>query len=214
MRPPGSPPDNPVIVDTVVLRYFLLAGQFDLLAEVLEDQIMVSRIVYDPVDEGRDVVHSEMDRSIQFQERRAANLELSADERERAWRFASRLAMIYDLHTSIRIAIADMSRQERELYAKLVSPDHSHEYGLAFPLGDGEAASIAIAVERECTLATDDNDALKALHSLRPDHPYLRIRRILINAADLGFIDPAEANRIHSEMRNCGFWDRKSPFPE
>ena len=212
MRSPESPPDNPVIVDTVVLRYFLLVERFDLLAQVLGDRITASRIVYDLGDLDKDIVHSEMAISIQIQNIRSADPKRSREERERAEMFAERLSNIHDCCRSGRISVVDMSRRERSIYSRLSSGDNIGGYDIAFPLGDGEAASIAIAVERGWTLATDDNDALKALRKLRPDHPSLRIRRILIDAADLGFITPAEANNIHAEMRNCGFWDKVPPY--
>ena len=212
MRSPESPPDKSVIVDTVVLRYFLLVERFDLLAQVLGGRMSTSRIVYDPGDLDKEVVHSEMAKSIQVQNMRSADPKRSREERERAKMFAERLSNIQDCCRSGRILIVDMSQRERSVYARLSSEDNIGEYDIAFPLGDGEAASIAIAVERGWTLATDDNDALKALRKLRPDQPSLRIRRILIDAADLGFITPAEANNIHAEMRNCGFWDKVPPY--
>lgn len=212
MRSPESPPDTPVIVDTVVLRYFLLVEQFDLLAQVLGDRITASRIVYDPGDLDKVIVHSEMAQSIQVQNTRNADPKRSREEKERAKMFTERLSNIHDCCRSGRISVVDMSQRERSIYSRLCSEDNIGEYDIAFPLGDGEAASIAIAVERGWTLATDDNDALKALHQLRPDHPSLRIRRILIEAAALGFITSAEANDIHAEMRNCGFRDKTPPY--
>lgn len=212
MKSPESPPDKPVIVDTVVLRYFLLTERFDLLAQVLGSRITASRIVYDPGDLDRDIVHGEMAISIRVQNGRSADFKPSREEREQAKMFAERLSAIHDYCRSGLISVVDMSLRERSIYSRLGSEDNIGEYDIAFPLGGGEAASIAIAVERGWTLATDDNDALKALHRLRPDHPCLRVRRILIDAADLGFITPTEANGIHAEMRSCGFWDNTSPY--
>ena len=212
MRSPESLSDKPVIVDTFVLRYFLLTERFDLLAQVLGGRITASRIVYDPGDLDKVIVHSEMPKSIQVQNTRSADSKRSREERERAKMFAERLSKIHDCCRSGRISVVDMSWRERSIYSRLCSEDNIGEYDIAFPLGDGEAASIAIAVERGWTLATDDNDALKALRKLRTDHPSLRIRRILIDAAALGFITSAEANKIHTDMRSCGFWDKVPPY--
>ncbi len=41
-------PDAHAIVDTVVLRYFLIVGRTELLLDLLGSPIAVSRIVFDP----------------------------------------------------------------------------------------------------------------------------------------------------------------------
>lgn len=212
MKSPESLSDLPAVVDTVVLRYFLLVDQFDLLLQVLGAPIMVPRIVYDPDDRNNEVVHSEMARSIQHQKGRAADPNVSQAERERAMEFAGKLSSIHGHLLSDRITPVEMNHQERFLYSQLCSDESSSEYGTAFSLNDGEAACLAIAVERKWVLVTDDNDALRALRVLRQDHPYRRIRRILIDAAEAGLVDLAVANRIHAEMRRCGFWDTTPPF--
>lgn len=212
MKSPESLSDLPAVVDTVVLRYFLLVDQFDLLLQVLGAPIMAPRVVYDPDDRSNEVSHSEIARSIQHQEDRAADPNVSQAERERAMQFASRLSSIHDHLLSDRITPVEMDIQERFLYSRLCSDKSSSEYGAAFPLNDGEAACLAIAVERGWMLVTDDNDALRALQILRKGHPYRRIRRILIDAAEAGLIDSTEANRIHAEMKRCGFWDTTPPF--
>lgn len=45
------------------------------------------------------------------------------------------------------------------------------------------------------------------------DFSYERIRKLLIRAAHEGHITPQEANRIHADMRDHGFWDTGRPFP-
>ncbi len=52
-----------------------------------------------------------------------------------------------------------------------------------------------------------------AFERLSPDHRYQRIRRLLIAAGKQGLCTEAEANEIHSEMRQLGFWDTVEPFP-
>jgi hypothetical protein len=90
--------------------------------------------------------------------------------------------------------VIDMTDTELDVFQRLTA-EQPDELGLILPLDPGEAACVAIAVERGHVLATDDADALRALHRLRPDHPYERIRRLLIragaDAADLVVVDPS-----------------------
>ncbi len=72
---------------------------------------------------------------------------------------------------------------------------------------------MAIASERRWVIATDDSDALKALHRITPRHPYERVRKLLIRAANAGHVTEGEANGIHDDMVRLGFWDRQRPFP-
>jgi hypothetical protein len=62
-------------------------------------------------------------------------------------------------------------------------------------------------------MATDDTDALRALHRLKQDHPYERLRRLLMRAGENAIIPRGEANDIHRRMREMGFWDAVAPFP-
>jgi predicted nucleic acid-binding protein len=189
-----------------------LVERFELLTRVLGEPVMVSRIVYDPDDTGDELTMSEMVRSIHVQTHRAADPRRSEDERDLAGLFADRLKEIHDYSHTGRISIVDMSEIEQSLYGRLSADEHAPKFGLVFPLDDGEAASLAIAVERGWALASDDSDALRAMRSIRRNHPYQRIRKILINAADQGIIGRSEANAIHDEMRRAGFWDTTPPF--
>jgi predicted nucleic acid-binding protein len=204
---------TPAIADTVVLRYFLLVDQFDLLLRVLGKPLMVSRVVYDPEDGGEEPSLSEVVRSIHVQRQRAADNRRSEDERKRADLFAVRLAALRGHVLSGTVSVVDMSELELELFGRLGSASHTPEFGLTFPLDDGEAATLAISIERNWVFASDDGDALKAMRHLRRRHPYQRIRKILIEAVDSGVISRAEANTIHAEMRESGFWDPTPPFP-
>ncbi|MGH9892544.1 MAG: hypothetical protein ACREA0_11265, partial [bacterium] len=85
---------------------------------------------------------------------------------------------------------------------------------LVFGLDPGEAACLAIALNRGLVLATDDSDGLKALRKMKQRHPYQRIRRMLVQAADEGLLSRDEANAIHAEMCATGFRDREAPFAE
>lgn len=174
---------------------------------------MVSRIVYDPEDTASDErAMSEIVRAIHVQTSRASDPKRPPDERKRAELLADRLAAIRQHLDSDLISIVDMTDAERHTYARLSAVEHAAALGLVFPLDDGEAASLAIALERGVVFASDDNDALTAMRSRHPDHPYQRIRRILIGAADRGLISREEANGLHDEMRSLGFWDTEMPF--
>lgn len=205
---------TPAVVDTVVLRYFLLVDQFELLLQVLGEPLRVSRVVYDPEDAGDERAMSEMGRSIHVQTERSVDKSRREKERKRAHRFATRLAAIHGHASEGTISVIDMSESEREIFSRLSSDDHVAEFGLTFPLDEGEAATLAIAIERGWVFVSDDSDALTAMRHIRRRHPYQRIRKILIAAADEGAVTRDEANAIHSEMRMCGFWDMTSPFGE
>jgi len=205
---------TPAVVDTVVLRYFLLVDQFELLVQVLGQPLMVSRVVYDPEDAGDERAMSEMVRSIHVQSQRSIDKGRREEERKRADMFATRLAAIHGHAADGTIALIDMSDSERELFSRLSSDQHVAEFGLTFPLDEGEAATLAIAIERGWIFVSDDTDALTAMRHIRRRHPYQRIRKILIAAADEGAVTRDEANAIHSKMRDVGFWDMTSPFEE
>lgn len=206
------PAPDPAVVDTVVLRYFLLAQRMDLLVGVLGEPLMVSRIVYDDEDSSQERAMSEMARSIHVQLRRTADPKRSSDEQARAGVFAERLAKVHESHAARVISVIDMTESELDLYGQLTNAARTADFGLVFPLGDGEAASLAIALERGWVFATDEADALRAMRKIRRRHPYQRIRKILIEAAERRLIDPSEANAIHAVMRSFGFWDTASPF--
>lgn len=213
-KPQASLEPDPAIVDTVVLRYFLLVERFDLLARLLGEPLMVSRIVYDHEDTGEEQAMSEMVRSIHVQTQRAADPKRTSDEQDRARVFTDRLAKVHELHAVARIAVIDMTEPEVDLYGQLTNPARCEDFDLVFPLDDGEAASLAIALERGWVFATDDGDALRAMRKIRRRHPYQRIRKILIEAAESRIIDPSTANAIYAEMRDFGFWDSALPFPQ
>lgn len=203
------------VADTVVLRYFLLVERTDLLRALLASPIIVPRIVFDP-EEG-DVpfgAMSEMTRSIAFQRRVSRDPQAVEEEREQAAMRADRLEGIHTLLREGHMEVTDLAGPERDRFARLTDRRHAPEFGLRFGLDPGEAACVAIALERRFVLATDDDDALKALRSVRKRHLYQRIRKMLIEAAELGLVTEPEANDVHQEMRLMGFWDKSRPFPK
>jgi hypothetical protein len=203
------------VVDTVILMYFLFVQEAELLLDLVGRPVAVPQIVYDP-DEGAmipEVARSEITRSIEYQ--RGIAIDRVRDEaiRRRARTNAERLQSIHDLHTAGVITTVNLRPDELRMVSSLTSPSGCKAFNLKFPLGAGEAACLAVAFERDLVLATDDNDALKALASIPGTHPYERIRKLLITAAVSERISRERANAIHAEMRRLGFWDRKPPFP-
>ncbi|MGI8875654.1 MAG: hypothetical protein ACR2KP_15310, partial [Egibacteraceae bacterium] len=60
----------PTVVDTVILHYFLVVDQAQLLLELLNPPVGVPRIVFDPEDDhGIDAVVSELRQNIRYEER-------------------------------------------------------------------------------------------------------------------------------------------------
>ncbi|MGI8514264.1 MAG: hypothetical protein ACR2NT_03830 [Acidimicrobiia bacterium] len=204
---------DPAIVDTVVLRYFLLVDQFDLLTRVLGQPVAVSRVVYDPDDAGEERAMSEIVRSIHVQRQKASDISRSDEEGRQAEEFERRLSEIHSHFLRGAISVVDMTESERNLFGRLSAKEHTDEFGLIFPLDEGESATLAIAVQRGWVFASDDGDALRAMISINRRHPYQRIRKLLIEAVDSGLVDEVRANEIHAEMRRAGFWDRQVPFP-
>ncbi|MDQ4070585.1 MAG: hypothetical protein M3203_14105 [Actinomycetota bacterium] len=203
------------VVDTVVLRYFLLVDEVDLLLKLLGSPMAVPRIVFDP-DEGQqtpDEARSEITRSISYQQKASRDPARDEDGQNEAARNAVRLQAAVSLYEAGTLSLVDLDQQELDLVGRLTSPTTCKEFGLRFPLDPGEAACVAIAVQRDLVLVTDDTDALRALERHRAGHAYERIRRLLIRAAESKLCTRKRANEIHHEMRRLGFWDDEEPFP-
>lgn len=210
-------PDS--VVDTVVLMYFLMVDEVELLLDLLGDPIAVPRVVFDPDEPAPAEVEDadtlcEISRSIEHHRRVSQDPARDDDARQTAARNANRLATMAEFHERGQVIVLDLTADELELLGRLTSRERCGDFGLRFPLEAGEAACLALAVSRELTLATDDTDALMALESQAPGHPYERIRRLLIAAGERGVRTKTEANEIHDEMRRVGFWDTTLPFPD
>lgn len=209
----SASPDS--VIDTVVLRYFLLVDEAELLSDLLGAPIGMPRIVYDDDEAPNlpDDARSEITRSGSCQQRAAADSARDVEARQEATRNAERLQRVEALHSSGRLVILDLSDEELGVVGRLTSPSGCRQFGLRFPLDPGEAACVAIAVARGLVLATDDADALRALEHHAPGHRYERIRKLLVRAGNGERCTPERANAIHREMRRLGFWDREDPFP-
>lgn len=212
----------PTVVDTVVLHYFLVVGQVELLMELLDPPVGVPRIVFDPKDaEGLDGLVSELRQNIRYEERIArsrvprdgddAAPELE-ESRKTAEERAEKLSAVEDLVRTGRVEILDLTEPEFDLVDRLTARIPDASLGLVLPLDEGEAACVAMAFERGWVLATDDGDALRVLNNLASGHEYERIRRLLVRAATSGLETKSDANEIHQQMREAGFWDDSLPF--
>jgi predicted nucleic acid-binding protein len=207
-------PDS--FVETVVLIYFLMVDEAELLLDLLGDPIAVPRIVFDPDEpEGvDDDTRCEISRSIGYHRRLSRDPTRDEAAQQTAGRSADRIATMTQLHERARVVVINLTADELELVGRLTSRETCSQFGLRFPLDAGEAACLALATARNLTLATDHSDALTALKKVSENHPYQRIRRLLIAAGQRGLRTEAEANEIHSEMRRLGFWDTTKPFPQ
>lgn len=202
------------IVDTVVLLYFMLAGQQPLLVRLLGSPLRVPEVVYDPQERSlpdtalqRPELLSEMRQATSHYEIRAESSDLSRTRFER-------LSKIDALQRQGHVEPVELTPTEMTLSAQLQSRDGVAAHSIQAPLGPGEASCVAIAHERGWTIATDDTDALTVLSELHGgnEFPYERIRSLLVRAGTDGFVTRDEANRIHRKMRFAGFWGDEPPF--
>jgi len=208
--------DQDHIVDTVVLLYFLLVDEVDLLSDLIGTPLRVPVAVYDPEDRSvpaealrHSELLSEMHQSIRHYEVSTRTGSASSDLLDRVLR-------VNALYESGALTVVEMAKQEAILAARLQSRSKVADYGLRVPLGAGEAACVAIAWERGWTVTTDDEAALRVLDKLHGDRTYAyeRIRKLLMRAADEDRITESSANEIHTAMRDLGFWDSGAPFPD
>ena len=216
--------DESRFLDTVVLLYFLLADEEELLGELIGWPFRVPFAVYDPEERAMPLestpqpdLLSEMRQIVRYYDNIAASigdtesLSKSIGHAESL----SRVSRVDRLHDEGRLVAEAMDPLEQRLADQLQGP-YVSQFGLQAPLGPGEAACVAIAHRRDWTLVTDDSDALKVLSGLSGDKPYRyeRIRKLLVRAADERTITRDQANRIHAEMKVHGFWDSTCPFPQ
>lgn len=205
--------EQPSILDTVVLLYFLLVGQEALLTRLLGEPLRVPLAVYDP--EERSLPPEALRHSDLLSEMRQAirHYEVAARADPEGSELLARLRPVDSMYEQGKLEVVELGADERTLAARLQSRREAADFGLRVPLGPGEAACVAVAFTRGWTVATDDNAALTAVRALSgPDHPYERIRKLLVRAADEGLITRAGAREVHDQMRHLGFWDSTDLF--
>ena len=200
------------VIDTVVLLYFLLAEQEDLLGDLIGWPLRVPFAVYDPDDwTGSLEPKPRLELSSEIHQAEAYFDNIAFETGDTGATF--KINKINRLYSEDRVVVEAMDSTERRLADELQGA-RARQLGLRAPLGPGEAACIAIAFQREWTIVTDDNDALRALSGLYGDrgYSYERIRKLLMRAAIENRVTEDEANRIHDRMVSYGFWDSQRPF--
>lgn len=204
------------IIDTSVLSNFLLVGATGLLMKLLGTPLQVPLAVYDsdevgkrhqagPLGEGL----SEVGKGIlHFTHRHREDENGSAENLER-------ISEVDLLCNSGQLVTIELTPEERDFFIALNTGAAMAQFGFKGVVGAGESACIAIAHFRGWTIATDDNLAHKVMEHLSGrDYSYERTRKLLVRAADENLISKSEANRLHSEIVNKGFWDKELPFPK
>ena len=156
---------------------------------------------------------SEIPRMMCYFRDRRSDPRLSQSDRDIAIGDFDGLAHVAERYVSGDLQIVGLSDSEMACYSKLASDSSAQEMGLRFAVAPGAASCIAVAIERNLTLASDDKDALKALTLLHSNHPVLRTQDLLIGAVDDGLIPEAQANEFHEDMVRRGFWDINPPYP-
>jgi predicted nucleic acid-binding protein len=190
------------VCDTTPLRYFAIVGQFNLLAKTLGGTVFTPRQVFDDQD-GVDtpgVLVSELGMSERHYQRRSARGEPEATDK---W---SRLRA---LRQRDDIEILDLTGDEEGTYAELRSTDLARRYGLATPLGPGEAAVIAIASHRHMRAALDERAGTSILLDRSPGHSVVTTSDLLRAAAG-EFIESPEAEMIYTDILAAGFDGQQS----
>lgn len=201
-------PDWPVVFDTVVVNYFLAAGEVALLAGVCGAPLTIPRTVFDPDEhDGREEGMSELRRGWHLHRRRVAEVGAPPELRARSERALPQFERLPSLVKSGNLRIIDLVDQEMKLYAQLRDSVDVRRLGLVVGLGPGEAAMLAICISRGWLPATDDSDAIRAAARLLPGMRPLRIRALLQMAVDAGHVDLPGARTIHNTMKELGFWD-------
>ncbi len=204
------------IVDTVVLLYFLLVDEDRLLRDLLGGALKVPRTVYDPDD--RSLPESALRRSDLLSEMRQSirHHEVAVRHGETDPESIHRVRSVDHLYDTELLEVIDMTGDELAMAARLQSRDAVQYHSIRAPLGPGESACVAIAWHREWTIVTDDDAALTVLDELHGGRSYMyeRIRKLLIRAAMSKQITRTQANDLHGQMRNLGFWDSGRPFPQ
>ncbi len=155
--PPSAPPPE-YIVDTTAIRHFAMIGQAPLLIQILGGTLNVPREVFDPDEDlnSPEFLLSELGRTIRYVTGRG-----SADPDRDA-----HPGRLYALRVDNAISVIDLTVDELAFSAELSSANTQRRLGLAGRLGPGEAAVMAIAINRNWAAVIDDGSARSALREL------------------------------------------------
>lgn len=207
----SEPPSEGLsVADTVVVNYFLAVGAFELLRQLLGGAVRVPRAVYDPdePDEVADEAASELRRGLRLHRKRSTDRHTARELRERSARALPHFEALPELSSRGGLRAIDLAGDELTTYARLRDARFVSRFSLVAGLGRGEAAALAIAVNRQYDLATNDQDAIKVATGLAPNIGIHRIRSLLTRAADVGLVTKDEARELDAAMVRAGFWDR------
>jgi hypothetical protein len=205
-------PEQTVVFDTVVINYFLAAGETVLLASLCGAPLTIPRSVFDPDedDASREEGMSELRRGLHLHRRRTKDEASPPELRLRSERVLPEFERLPELVSSGLLEVVDLDDAETKLYAELRDAGAVRRFGLVVGLGAGEAAVLAICARRGWRPATDDSDAIRVAEELIPGVKPLRIRALLLLAVERGLTGLSQARDIHERMRELGFWDRGS----
>lgn len=182
---------EPLVCNTTPVRYFALAGQFDILVRVLSGEVCVPRQVMDPDEDpdGIESLISEIARSERYWAKRSVD-----PEAMQSWDRLRRLRARDD------IRVVDLENDELGAFSEMISPGFAKSIGLAGPLGHGEAAVIAIAESRAWTAAMDDALAREVLLRRSPGTGVVTTRGLLRRAVARGVLESPGAQLIYDDM--------------
>ena len=208
-----------IVVDPSVLGYCARTGAIDCITQRSDCRIATTEIAYDPDETSYgspispdEEALSEIPRMMCYFRARRSDPRLSQSDRDAAIGDFDGLAHVAELYVSGNLEIIGLTDSEMACHSKLASDSSAQEMGLRFAVSPGAASCIAVAIERNLPLATDDKDALKALTVLHSNHPVLRTQDLLIGAVDDGLISEARAKEFHADMVRRGFWDINPPY--
>jgi predicted nucleic acid-binding protein len=186
-----------VVCNTTPVRIFAIIGHFDVLTAALGGTVRIPREVLDP-DEDPDLPEallSEVGRAQRYFAKRSSDHE-ALERRER----------LSALRTRSDIDIIDLEAAEQDRKAELTSRSTARAHGLAIPLGQGEAAVMALAEHREWVAVIDDAAARRILASVAPAVEVITSRELLVGAVtESGILNSAEVLLIYEDMLAAGY---------
>jgi predicted nucleic acid-binding protein len=181
-----SAPRHELICNTTPVRYFALTGLFHVLVSISGGAVLIPRQVLNPeedTDTTPESLLSEIGRSEIFWSKRSRDAEAMDN-----WSRLRELRQRQDVH------IIDLEDAETRLFDELVSPPTARIAGLKSALGAGEAAVIAVAVERGWSAAIDDAEARRILSAC------FTTRELLRRAVAEDVIQSPDAQIVYHDM--------------
>lgn len=182
-----------VVCNTTPIRHYAVVGQFGLLVEMLGGKVCVPREVLD-LDENLDgaaPLLSEIGQTERYFAKRSGQIE--------AW------SRIHALRQRTDIEVIDLDHEELVLFAEVRSSRLMKQLGLAGVLGPGEAAVMAIAINRGWAALLDDAAARSALSHKSPETEIWTSREVLRSAVAQDHLTSDAAESIYLEMRSHGY---------